>query len=215
MEVKAFLGFDFVKVGTFYLGSNAYKYKDRLWNKPTQIDFIDDEYVNSECSTYVVCLGDSCRMENILYVGEYTNSLMLRWFRKHNQPSDKKINEWVTWHSDNLDNNLNKLLQRVNDNETDVVTDWDARTENKKVAIESNIKAMLEDLNQVGEKPTISLWLTYDPWVKVSSEVNLNISLAIEQVFLESDLCLPLNSKGRTKPPKNTLSVKAITENGN
>lgn len=210
MIKKKFLGFEFVKVGEFHIGTNAFEHKGGQWVRPTQIQFIHDDCVKAECSTYLVCLGADYKKENVLYVGEYTNSLHQRWLRKHNQPINADRAEWVSWHSDNLDNNINRLLHRLIGDESIKAKGWDARTDKKKAAIESDIQTMLDDITHHLVEPEISLWLTYNPWIEISQDVTINISRAIEQRFLESVLPLPLNTKGRTKPPKNTLAVSEI-----
>ncbi|WP_448554464.1 hypothetical protein [Thalassotalea montiporae] len=207
MKNKQFLNFEFTKVGTFYLGESAYKSKNHNWKSPTQIKFINDDIVNAECSTYLVCLGDHCKQEHILYVGEYTNSLKQRWLRKHNSlPANKK--QWVSWHSDNLDNNLNRLLKIVNEQLSIKDVDWEAKTARKKEAIHENISKILSEVKIGSSRPELSLWLTYDPWVKLPNGHQVNISRSIEQEFLASDLPLPLNTKGRNKPLSSTISVK-------
>ena len=210
MKNKQFLNFEFTKVGTFYLGGSAYKSKNHNWQSPTQIKFMNDGIVNAECSTYLVCFGEQYKQEHILYVGEYTNSLKQRWLRKHNSST---INEkqWVSWHSDNLDNNLNKLLKVVSEQLSITDVDWDAKTAQKKEAIHENISRMLSEIAIENSIPEISLWLTYDPWVKLPNGHQVNISRSIEQEFLTSDLPLPLNTKGRIKPPSSTISVKNWT----
>lgn len=215
MLKRKFLYFDFVKAGTFYLGQNNYliqnkdKSISREWKNPTQIRFYHNSIVNAECSTYLVCLGGQFKEEHILYVGEYTNSLGKRWLIKHNQPSTKQ-DEWVSWHSDNLDNNLNKLLHVIHRQKTLSEVVWDARTESKKQAIASKIEKCLTQIQYANDEPILSLWLTYDPWVGMPNGSKINISRSIEQIFLESDLPLPLNTKGRAKPPKNVLPVKEV-----
>ncbi|WP_102798921.1 hypothetical protein [Bowmanella denitrificans] len=190
---KNYLGFDFVKAGHFELGEKSHTHKNGEWQKPTVFKPTNRNFLKAGTSAYLVILGSNYQQQNILYVGEYTGSLHNRWFQRHSQGE-----ELVVWHSDNLADNINRVLMcelQGDKAETSVprkpISDKDKKIISK---IQTEMLHQLQD----GEAPEISLWLTLDPYVETRTVGRLNISRAIEQHFLSNtNLLLPLNSKGR------------------
>ncbi|GAB2991720.1 hypothetical protein [Psychrosphaera aestuarii] len=208
---KLFKGFEFAKVGHFYLSGTPFEItsngKTRDWENPTAIHLVTEEILNAECSTYLVTIGTEPTEENILYVGEYTNSLKERWFREH-----KKGKTWVSWHSDNLDDNLNLLLKKLNSTET-LGKNWVTSVSNKE-QLQGKMEALIEQISGTDDGKEISLWLTIDPYhVTRKADKKVNISRSIEQFFLEDPaLVLPFNSKGRLSASGKTRAVADILQ---
>lgn len=208
---KLFKGFEFAKVGTFFLSDTPFEItsngKTREWVKPTAIKLVTEKILNAECSTYLVTIGAEPTEENILYVGEYTSSLRKRWFREH-----KKGGTWISWHSDNLDDNLNLLLKRLNGIDTSG-KNWVTTASNKN-QLQNKMEALIEKIGGLESENEISLWLTFNPYhVTPKADNTVNISRSIEQVILEDlTLDLPFNSKGRLSAIGNTKAVADILE---
>lgn len=208
---KSFKGFEFAKIGQFYLSDTPFEItsngKTRNWENPTAIHLVTEEILNAECSTYLVTIGTEPTEESILYVGEYTNSLKERWFREH-----KKGKTWISWHSDNLDDNLNLLLKKLNGIDTSG-KNWVSTVSNKG-QLQGKMEALISMTSVADGESEISLWLTTNPYhVTPKGDKTVNISRSIEQVFLEdSALDLPLNSKGRLSASGNTKTVADILQ---
>lgn len=212
MIYEEFKGFKFVKVGEFKLGDTAYKYGQKskkgetLWECPTLCKLTDPNFLNASSSTYIVTLGKKPTVRDILYVGMYTETLNNRWFqnKEHEECS-------LSWHSDNLDNNINLLLKKLHNIPTD--KEWTSKKQEQLQSVLENHMGLNSrvDSKQPADKK-ISLWLTVDPYQKGSNNKELNISTSIEQYFLEnydeSMMPLPFNAKGKNKPKG--LSVKDI-----
>lgn len=113
MILKKFKGFEFVKVATFDVSENPYTFTNNkkviTWHTPTRVNFINQSFIEAECSTYLVIAGTEYREKDILYVGVYTNNLKKRWLRLNKSDGNK---EWITWHGDRIDNGLNEILKR-------------------------------------------------------------------------------------------------------
>lgn len=206
---KLFKGFEFVKIGEFYLSDCPFEYTHngtkKLWKTPTAIKLIGNELLNSECSAYLVTLGSQCKEQDILYVGEYTTSLKERWFKEH-----KRGNTWVSWHSTNLDDNINLLLKKLNNIEHKD-KQW-VTTKSNYYGFEDKMAALISQAKAQEATPPVSLWLTTTPYFQaLQSETCINASRSIEQVFLEDNtLALPFNSKGKLVTNNHTRSVKDI-----
>ena len=209
---EEFKGFKFVKVGTFKLGHTTYAYGHKSkkgetpWHYPTLCELTDANFLNASSSTYIVTLGGNPTTRDILYVGMYNETLNKRWFKnkKHDECS-------LSWHSENLDDNINLLLKKLHNIPTE--KKW---TSNKPELLKSTLEDYMDLNSRINSKRAadkeISLWLTVDPYQKCSNKKELNISTSIEQYFLEnydkSIMPLPFNAKGKNKPKG--LSVKDI-----
>ncbi|GBL04792.1 hypothetical protein [Glaciecola sp. KUL10] len=215
MEFNQFNHFEFVKVGTFHLGKSTYQRRASTWQNPTQVVIKNEKFLNAGTSAYLVCLGNEYRDEHILYAGEYSTTLQTRWLEKYN----KQVNEderWVSWHSDNLDINLNRLLTCLRDGGdlSRIVWKVTGKTEKtrarKRTQLSGCISNMLDEIDTRGATPEISLWVIVNPLVLLPHVGELNISSSIEKYFLLSDLALPFNSRGRGRSPGNALTVEKI-----
>lgn len=212
MESVTIKGFDFVKVGVFKLGQLSYEYesanKKIQWKKPTLCELTDRSFIEASCSTYIVTLGQNCTENEILYVGMFTETLNKRWFK-----NKKHEGCYVSWHSENLDDNINLLLKKLSKESIGDKSWYVGKAgSTRKIDDIFELKMELEQrVNSTHElDKEVSLWLTVDPFVAVSDERNINCSTSIEQVFLEDieNLSLPFNKKGRN--PAQGRRVKDI-----
>lgn len=213
MESVTIKGFDFVKVGVFKLGQAPYEYesanKKIQWKKPTLCELTDRSFIDASCSTYIVTLGQNCTENEILYVGMFTETLNKRWFK-----NKKHEGCYVSWHSENLDDNINLLLKKLS---KEPIGDkgWYVGKTGSSRKIDDIFKLSME-LEQRISSPhdcdkEVSLWLIVDPFIAVSPVMNINCSTSIEQLILEDieNLSLPFNKKGRNSPQG--TPVKDIT----
>ena len=99
---KNICGFDFVKIGEAYLCDEPLKAKfdgKELENYKLALKLINNDLLKAEQSTYLVYVEDK-----LMYVGYYSGSFKTRWLREQN-------NNLYFWHSDNIDNQVNKLIK--------------------------------------------------------------------------------------------------------
>lgn len=189
ITLKKFLGFPFRKVGQFALSQHSYK----KWLLPTIVKLDNDADLLATNGCYVICLGDAYCDSNILYVGYYSGTLQQRGLRRNSVSG-----EYMSWHSDNIDDNINKILKIIqgipcNDKA------WKGAP-GKRNNFDSTIRAFINKVMSAGQLPEISLWLIENPIVKLADVgISLNISAAIERHFLDSTLVLPLNTVGNTR----------------
>ena len=205
---NTFKGFEFVKVGTFKLGKEPYLIgKEKTpWNSPTLCELTNENFINASCSTYVVTLGQNCTEKDILYVGIFTDTLNKRWFknRKHEKC-------YISWHSDNLDNNINFLLKKLSNISTGSAQ-WTVGDTGNANKLDNIFKEHFELEQRITSdkksEKEISLWLTTNPYIELLTRVLMNCSTSIEQLFLEDteNLKLPFNKKGRNRPQGRKIS---------
>jgi hypothetical protein len=212
MEYITIKGFDFVKVGRFKLGLVPFEYesakKKIQWKEPTLCELTDKNFINASCSTYIVTLGENCTEKEILYVGMFTETLNKRWFK-----NKKHEGCYVSWHSENLDDNINLLLKKLF---KEPVGDksWFVGKAGCSKAIDDifeNSMNLEQKINSTHDcDKEVSLWLIVDPFITVPSRMSINCSTSIEQMFLEDtkNLSLPFNKKGRN--PTQGKTVKDI-----
>ena len=192
--VRTFLGFEFFKAGQFFISDQPYK----NWQQPTILQLENLTHLQAENGCYLICLGDRYYEENILYVGYYSGTLKKRSLR-----INKTNGECVSWHSDNIDDNVNKLLKIIHGIPCDDKA-WKGAVARRK-DFDKNIRNLINQVQQSGQQAEISLWLIKDP--KITLEKNgicLNISAAVERYFLESKLKLPLNTVGNKQSKERT-----------
>ncbi len=209
MERITIKGFDFVQAGVFKLGLTPYKYESAKkivqWKNPTLCDLTTKELINAACSTYIVTLGENCTEKDILYIGMFTETLNKRWFKNKQHEGS-----YVSWHSENLDDNINLLLKKLSNSPIEDKI-WNVgKTGNAKkiddiLEHNMNLKQRIRSGNERDKE--ISLWLTIDPFFSFSPEIHINCSTSIEQLFLEDteNLKLPFNKKGRNPPQGMTV----------
>lgn len=213
MEKVTIKGFDFVKAGVFKLGLTPYEYesaKQKIqWKNPTLCELTNKELINATCSTYIVTLGNNCTEKDILYVAMYTETLNKRWFKNKQHEGC-----YVSWHSENLDDNINLLLKKlskspVGDKSWNVGKTGNAKKTDDIFEHNMNLKQKVNSTNWRDKE--VSLWLTIDPFFVFSPDMNINCSTSIEQIFLEDtkNLKLPFNKKGRN-PPQGLTVLEVI-----
>lgn len=139
-------GYKFIKIGEAVLADTPLNAKGISDNYRLSLKLIDNEFINAEQSAYLVYEGDK-----LIYVGYYSGSFKARWLREQND-------NFYFWHSDNVDNYVNKLLI----DQTSAVTVWLSVYPYAKIADgkDVNISKLIEDeiimkkqpkLNKVGK----------------------------------------------------------------
>jgi len=155
IEKKQVCGFDFVKIGEAYLCNEPLKAKfdgKKLENYKLALKLINNDLLNAEQSAYLVYVEDK-----LMYVGYYSGSFKARWLREQN-------NNFYFWHSSNVDDKVNQLL---NDNNSISITVWlslepYAKTKNNEVV---NISKVIEDKIIIEKQPE---------WNKVGKDLIFN-----------------------------------------
>ncbi|MEH8017487.1 hypothetical protein MN202_09595 [Rheinheimera muenzenbergensis] len=184
--VRTFLGFDFFKAGQFFISEQPYK----NWQQPTVLQLENLTHLQAENGCYLICLGDGYCEENILYVGYYSGTLQRRSLRLN-----ETSGEYVSWHSDNIDDNINKLLKIIHGIPCDDKA-WKGAVARRK-QFDEQIRSLVHQVQQSGQQAEISLWLIADANITLKKNgMCLNISAAVERYFLDSALKLPLNTVG-------------------
>ena len=184
-STRTFLGFNFFKAGQFALSDVPYNH----WQQPTILKLMNDAYLHADNGCYLICLGDDYSEENIMYVGYYSGTLKQRSLQ-----FNKASAEYVSWHSDNIDDNINKLLKIIVGIPCEDKA-WKGAVARRK-HFDETIRNFVEQVKQSGQQAEISLWLIAEPKVTLPNNICLNISAAVERYFLDSALTLPLNTVG-------------------
>ena len=146
-------GFNFVKIGFAYLCDEPLKAKfdgKELIDYKLALKLINNDLLKAEQSTYLVYVEDK-----LVYVGYYSGSFKTRWLREQN-------NNLYFWHSDNIDNQVNKLIK-----DGKSVTVWlsvnpYATTKDNEMV---NISKALEDRIIIEKQPE---------WNKVGKDLAIN-----------------------------------------
>ena len=99
LRLENHLGFEFVLFGKAFRCDQGMQmsgaYGNRMWH--AALDVIHPDFLDAEQSVYLVKVDDK-----LVYVGEYSNTFKARWLKKGR----------YLWHSDNIDNQVNQLLQQ-------------------------------------------------------------------------------------------------------
>jgi hypothetical protein len=75
-KTKEIIGFEFIKVGIFYLADKPRVDKKGEWEIRASLNLFSDEYKKADENVYVVYSDDEPK-----YVGEYTYNLEDRWLK--------------------------------------------------------------------------------------------------------------------------------------
>ena len=111
--IETIRGWEFIKIGTFYCCKKPFEYSEKVegvkktitYEHPAALRLIDDYFLKASESAYVLKIDNE-----IKYVGEYSSTLQDRWLRRR-----KDTTEWLSWHSDNLDNKITSALKDSNE----------------------------------------------------------------------------------------------------
>jgi hypothetical protein len=78
-EYKNVNGFEFVKVGNFYINNQPLEitYKGKKDKVSISLGLINEQFKNADESAYLICSEDE-----LVYVGEFSYNLEDRWLRK-------------------------------------------------------------------------------------------------------------------------------------
>ncbi|MCT7546430.1 MULTISPECIES: hypothetical protein [Aliarcobacter] len=160
-EIKKVCDFDFIKIGEAYLAEKPLKASGISSNYKLALKLINEQFLNAEQSAYLVYEEDK-----LIYAGYYSSRFKKRWLREQNEI-------FYFWHSDNIDNYCNRLLNEENKN----ISVWlslkpYAITSNKR---EVNISKLIEDEIIMTFKPILNK-------VGLDLENNKKNTLSVEHI---------------------------------
>ena len=143
LDLKLVENFLFVKIGKAKIVDIPLKAKGISNDYKLALELINNELINAEQSAYLV-YDD----KELIYAGYYSGSFKARWLREQNK-------QYYFWHSDNVDNEVNKLLL---DNKGKNITVWlsvnpYAKTEMNQIA---NISKVIEDKIIMKQQPRLN-----------------------------------------------------------